>query len=88
VTSLSGANHYALHEAGCLHPSLLSVAEPSLFPRLAAATPCRQALESFTPRQLRLMFLLQPWEKKMSYGEQVGRPAVQRPLVLPLLLPC
>ena len=37
--------------------------------------PCyerRQALESFTPRQLRLMFALQPWEKKMNYGEQVG----------------
>ena len=32
---------------------------------------CRQALESFTPRQLRLMFVLQPWEKKMNYGEQV-----------------
>jgi len=41
----------------------------------ACVRPCyerRQALESFTPRQLRLMFALQPWEKKMNYGEQVG----------------
>ncbi|KAL4430549.1 hypothetical protein ABPG77_005789 [Micractinium sp. CCAP 211/92] len=30
----------------------------------------RQALESFTPRQMRLMFVLQPWERKMNYGEQ------------------
>lgn len=29
----------------------------------------REALESFTPRQLRLMFLLQPWERRMTYGE-------------------
>ena len=44
-------------------------APPCLRPPLAAR---RQALESFTPRQLRLMFVLQPWERKMSYGEQAS----------------
>lgn len=29
----------------------------------------RQALATFSPRQLRLMFLLQPWDKSMMYGE-------------------
>jgi cysteinyl-tRNA synthetase len=31
---------------------------------------CREALKTFSARQLRLMFLLQPWNKPMSYGEQ------------------
>lgn len=30
-----------------------------------------QALEEHTPRQLRLMFLLQPWDKPMYYSDQV-----------------
>lgn len=35
--------------------------------------PCarpREALTAFTPRQLRLMFVLQPWNRPMVYGEQ------------------
>lgn len=32
---------------------------------------CRDALKSFTPRQLRLMFCLTPYHRPMSYGEQV-----------------
>ena len=59
---------------------------PASWPGLAAGECCcRQALESFTPRQLRLMFVLQPWEKKMNYGEQVGAALV---LLLLLLLLC
>lgn len=29
----------------------------------------REALATFSARQLRLMFLLQPWSKSMMYGE-------------------
>ena len=31
----------------------------------------REALETFTPRQLRLMMVLTPWDRRMSYGEQI-----------------
>lgn len=31
--------------------------------------PHREALQQFTPRQLRLMFCLQPWGKTMNYGD-------------------
>ena len=31
---------------------------------------CREALQTFSPRQLRLMMLLSPWERRMAYGEQ------------------
>lgn len=30
----------------------------------------REALTTYTARQLRLMFVLQPWNKTMTYGEQ------------------
>lgn len=30
----------------------------------------RQALQEHTPRQLRLMFLMQPWDKSMNYSDQ------------------
>ena len=30
----------------------------------------RQALEDFTPRQIRLLFLLQPWHKGMDFSDQ------------------
>jgi hypothetical protein len=35
--------------------------------------PCtaRQALEEHSARQLRIMFLLQPWDKPMNYSDQV-----------------
>jgi cysteinyl-tRNA synthetase len=39
-------------------------------PPPAGCAACRKALESFSARQLRLMFLLQPWHKGMVYGEQ------------------
>lgn len=52
------------------HPPTCTTASPPLFVAGASAER-RQALESFSPRQLRLMFVLQPWEKKMNYGEQV-----------------
>ena len=28
-------------------------------------------METFTPRQLRLMMVLTPWDRRMAYGEQV-----------------
>lgn len=31
---------------------------------------CREALESFTPRQLRLMMCLQPWQNTLIYSNQ------------------
>jgi hypothetical protein len=30
--------------------------------------PCREALSTYSARQLRLMFLLQPWGRTMNYG--------------------
>ena len=30
----------------------------------------RDVLKTFTARQMRLMFVLQPWERPMVYGEQ------------------
>jgi cysteinyl-tRNA synthetase len=30
---------------------------------------CREALQQFSARQLRLMFLMAPWNKTVSYGE-------------------
>jgi cysteinyl-tRNA synthetase len=30
----------------------------------------RDALKAFSPRQLRIMFALQQWNKPMMYGEQ------------------
>lgn len=32
----------------------------------------RAALESISARQLRLMFVLQAWERPMTFGDQVG----------------
>lgn len=29
----------------------------------------REALQQFSPRQLRLMFIMSPWNKTISYGE-------------------
>lgn len=30
---------------------------------------CREALQQFSARQLRLMFIMSPWNKTISYGE-------------------
>ena len=39
---------------------------------MATLTPTpHQALEAHTARQIRLMFLLQPWDKPMNYSDQV-----------------
>ena len=32
--------------------------------------PCRKALEDFSPRVLRIMFTLAPWDKPMTYKEE------------------
>lgn len=40
----------------------------------------REALQTFSARQLRLMFVLQPWERSMVYGEQSRCPP---PLFIP-----
>jgi cysteinyl-tRNA synthetase len=36
---------------------------------LCCAVLCREALQQFSARQLRLMFLMAPWNKTVSYGE-------------------
>eukprot|EP00192_Tetraselmis_astigmatica_P007572 CAMPEP_0117672910 /NCGR_PEP_ID=MMETSP0804-20121206/14178_1 /TAXON_ID=1074897 /ORGANISM="Tetraselmis astigmatica, Strain CCMP880" /LENGTH=765 /DNA_ID=CAMNT_0005481587 /DNA_START=120 /DNA_END=2418 /DNA_ORIENTATION=- len=38
----------------------------------------RDALDTFSARQLRLMFVLQPWERAMVYGEQSRQEMVAR----------
>lgn len=53
--------------------SSLSAAPVTHARRGCGCPPChnrREALEKFSARQLRLMFLLQPWDKSMMYGEQ------------------
>lgn len=32
---------------------------------------CREALDVFSPRQLRLMMALNPWDRRMAYGAQI-----------------
>ncbi|KAI3425944.1 hypothetical protein D9Q98_007914 [Chlorella vulgaris] len=65
------------HSCGCqqwvnyfLHSGHLGIEGLKMSKSLKNFITIRQALESFSPRQLRLMFVLQPWEKKMNYGEQ------------------
>ncbi|PRW33977.1 Cysteinyl-tRNA synthetase isoform C [Chlorella sorokiniana] len=65
------------HACGCqqwvnyfLHSGHLGIEGLKMSKSLKNFITIRQALESFSPRQLRLMFALQPWEKKMNYGEQ------------------
>ena len=43
---------------------------PCCFLSTARPFPCREALGSFTARQLRLMMCLQPWNAPMTFGEQ------------------
>jgi cysteinyl-tRNA synthetase len=64
------------HNEGCcqwvnyfLHSGHLGIEGLKMSKSLKNFVTIRQALETFSPRQLRLMFLLQPWEKKMTYGE-------------------
>jgi len=37
--------------------------------RVTLMCACREALQQFSPRQLRLMFIMSPWNKTISYGE-------------------
>ncbi|KAJ9467365.1 putative cysteine--tRNA ligase [Diplonema papillatum] len=38
----------------------------------------RQALEKFTPREIRMMFLLQPWWKEMNFSDQTVDDAISK----------
>lgn len=40
-------------------------------PNMMMSMSCREALATFTPRQLRLMMALNPWDRRMAYGVQV-----------------
>mmetsp|Transcript_2126 Transcript_2126/g.2978 ORF Transcript_2126/g.2978 Transcript_2126/m.2978 type:complete len:776 (+) Transcript_2126:83-2410(+) len=56
--------NYFLH-AGHLHIKGLKMSKS-----LKNFITIRQALEEHSPRQLRLMFLMQPWDKPMNYSDQ------------------
>lgn len=56
--------NYFLH-AGHLHIKGLKMSKS-----LKNFITIRQALEEHTPRQLRMMFLMQPWNKPMNYSDQ------------------
>ena len=56
--------NYFLH-AGHLHIKGLKMSKS-----LKNFITIRQALQEHTPRQLRLMFLMQPWNKPMNYSDQ------------------
>jgi len=56
--------NYFLH-AGHLHIKGLKMSKS-----LKNFITIRQALQEHSPRQLRLMFLMQPWDKPMSYSDQ------------------
>jgi len=65
------------HHEGChqwvnyfLHCGHLNIEGLKMSKSLKNFITIRDALGTFTPRQLRLMFALHPWERKMVYGEQ------------------
>jgi len=67
--------HY--HTEGCrqwvnyfLHSGHLEIEGLKMSKSLKNFITIREALKTFTPRQLRLMFALQPWNKPVMYGEQ------------------
>eukprot|EP00195_Chlamydomonas_chlamydogama_P001473 CAMPEP_0202920984 /NCGR_PEP_ID=MMETSP1392-20130828/77139_1 /ASSEMBLY_ACC=CAM_ASM_000868 /TAXON_ID=225041 /ORGANISM="Chlamydomonas chlamydogama, Strain SAG 11-48b" /LENGTH=790 /DNA_ID=CAMNT_0049614513 /DNA_START=176 /DNA_END=2548 /DNA_ORIENTATION=+ len=66
--------HY--HHDGCrqwvnyfLHSGWLEIEGLKMSKSLKNFITIREALNVFTPRQLRLMFVLQPWNRPMMYGE-------------------
>lgn len=66
--------HY--HHEGCrqwvnyfLHAGHLNIEGLKMSKSLKNFITIREALQSFSSRQLRLMFVLQPWNKPMVYGE-------------------
>ncbi|KAJ9527314.1 hypothetical protein QJQ45_025542 [Haematococcus lacustris] len=67
--------HY--HHQGCkqwvnyfLHSGHLEIEGLKMSKSLKNFITIREALQSFSARQLRLMFAMQPWNKPMVYGEQ------------------
>ncbi|GFH31790.1 tRNA-synt_1e domain-containing protein, partial [Haematococcus lacustris] len=67
--------HY--HHQGCkqwvnyfLHSGHLEIEGLKMSKSLKNFVTIREALQSFSARQLRLMFAMQPWNKPMVYGEQ------------------
>ncbi|KAF5828717.1 tRNA synthetases class I (C) catalytic domain-containing protein [Dunaliella salina] len=67
--------HY--HHEGCqqwvnyfLHSGHLEIEGLKMSKSLKNFITIREALQTFTPRQMRLLFALQPWNKPMTYGEQ------------------
>ena len=52
-----------------LHTGHLNIEGLKMSKSLKNFVSIQQALETFSPRQLRLLFLLQPWDKPMVYGE-------------------
>ncbi|KAL4522526.1 hypothetical protein Ndes2437A_g07295 [Nannochloris sp. 'desiccata'] len=68
--------HY--HCEGCqqwvnyfLHSGHLGIEGLKMSKSLKNFVTIREALETFSPRQLRLMMVLTPWDRRMSYGEQI-----------------
>jgi len=64
--------HYNCHEwvKYFLHAGHLHIKGLKMSKSLKNFITIRQALEEHTPRQLRLMFLLQAWDKGMNYSDQ------------------
>jgi len=64
--------HYNCHEwvKYFLHAGHLHIKGLKMSKSLKNFITIRQALEEHTPRQLRLMFLLQNWDKGMNYSDQ------------------
>jgi hypothetical protein len=54
-----------------LHAGHLNIRGLKMSKSLKNFVTIRQALAEHTPRQLRLMFLLQPWDRAMYYSDQV-----------------
>jgi len=66
------------HDCGCqqwvnyfLHSGRLNIDGLKMSKSLKNFVTIREALTVFTARQLRLMFLLSPWEKPITYGESM-----------------
>lgn len=64
------------HQEGChqwvnyfLHAGHLEIEGLKMSKSLKNFISIKEALKTFTARQLRLMFVLQPWNKSMMYGE-------------------
>jgi cysteinyl-tRNA synthetase len=65
-----------------LHSGHLEIEGLKMSKSLKNFVTVREALRQFSPRQLRLMFLLSPWNRGMSYGEQSRQEMRARELAL------